>query len=691
MPFGIELSLAVFDRATRFAKGLFKADDSVVILAKDGEHWRSRHPAGRFPPKDPGAERVIATGEALWLEDARIDPRFCDDALVTGPPFLRGYAAAPIQLPDGSTPGALTVISTRPFAYDADNAERLAALADFVAEEWARAHLAKEHAEAFEMSRLAEERLNLAVALAGLHVFEMDYHRRELTKTGQDEDIFERPRTYDDLYRDIFCTVHPADRQRVQAAWDKHMQEGEPFGPEYRIARPDGKEVWVQASAKLFTDEAGRPRRLIGAASNITYRKTQERALVEAKNAAEAANLAKSAFLATMSHEIRTPLNGVLGMAQAMSHDALSDLQRSRLDVIRSSGESLLVVLNDVLDLSKIEAGKFDLVVSEFDLTDLTSTICAGFTELAARKAIGFGLTIEAGAEGLYRGDPARIRQMLYNLIGNAVKFTDAGEVGVILRHEEDGIVIEVRDTGIGIKPEPLGKLFNRFEQADASTPRQYGGSGLGLAICRELAALMRGTIAAQSCFGEGSTFTLRLPLERLALSPPSRVAAPAAPAGNLETLRILVAEDNAVNQLVIRTLLAQAGVEPTVVANGEEAVQAWERQDWDIVLMDIQMPRMDGIAACRAIRAREETGGRRRTPIIALSANTMAHQLKDYVDAGMDAAVGKPIEIGNLFAVLDEVLKAPAGDKNATAQPLHRHSPNGGMAKAKASHDRLT
>ena len=278
-----------------------------------------------------------------------------------------------------------------------------------------------------------------------------------------------------------------------------------------------------------------------------------------------------------------------------------------------------------------------------------------------------------------------------YNLLGNAVKFTDAGEVGVILRHEEDGIVIEVRDTGIGIKPEPLGKLFNRFEQADASTTRQYGGSGLGLAICRELAALMRGTIAAQSCFGEGSTFTLRLPLERLALSPPSRVAAPAAPAGNLETLRILVAEDNAVNQLVIRTLLAQAGVEPTVVANGEEAVQAWERQDWDIVLMDIQMPRMDGIAACRAIRAREETGGRRRTPIIALSANTMAHQLKDYVDAGMDAAVGKPIEIGNLFAVLDEVLKAPAGDKNATAQPLHRHSPNGGMAKAKASHDRLT
>jgi signal transduction histidine kinase/ActR/RegA family two-component response regulator len=392
--------------------------------------------------------------------------------------------------------------------------------------------------------------------------------------------------------------------------------------------------------------------------------------------AAEAANEAKSAFLATMSHEIRTPLNGVLGMAQAMAADALSAVQRERLEVIRQSGESLLAILNDVLDLSKIEAGRFELEQVEFDLGELMKGAHSAFTALANKKGLSFDLTVDDGAKGVYLGDPTRVRQILYNLISNALKFTEHGEVRVTAAYAGDDLALMVADTGPGIADDRVSALFEKFTQADASTTRRYGGTGLGLAICRELAQAMDGEVGVTSRLGEGTRFLVKLPLPKVgealapAFLPPP--APPAALDATLPKVRVLAAEDNSVNQLVLKTLLHQIGVEPLVVENGQEAVDAWKDAPWDVILMDMQMPVMDGLTAARAIRQAEAEMGRARTPIVALTANAMSHQIQQCLAAGMDGHVAKPIEAARLFAALETALadaeEAPAGAATAVA-----------------------
>ena len=376
---------------------------------------------------------------------------------------------------------------------------------------------------------------------------------------------------------------------------------------------------------------------------------------------AEAANHAKSQFLANMSHEIRTPLNGVLGMAQAMEHDALTPMQRDRLDVIRKSGDMLLAILNDILDLSKIEAGKLELESAPFDLEELARGAHATFTAISNKKGLSFDLTVSPEAAGTYVGDSTRVRQILYNLVSNALKFTESGEVRVSLFALDRGFGVKVEDTGIGIDADRVSHLFQKFEQADATTTRRFGGTGLGLSICRELAHLMGGAITVQSRVGHGSVFSVTLPLERSAngCAPvtPTLSGDDAEAALGERTLRVLAAEDNPVNQLVLKTLLHQAGVHPMLVGDGAAALAAWEVCDWDLILMDMQMPIMDGLDATRAIRAREAATGRGRTPIIALTANVMSHQIAAYVDAGMDRFVGKPIEVGELFSAMEAVL----------------------------------
>ncbi|MGA0603997.1 ATP-binding protein [Caulobacter sp. KR2-114] len=385
-----------------------------------------------------------------------------------------------------------------------------------------------------------------------------------------------------------------------------------------------------------------------------------ERELIDSKDAAEAGGAAKSAFLATMSHEIRTPLNGVLGMVQAMARDELSPVQAGRLEVIQKAGAALLAILNDLLDLSKIESGKLELEDGECDIEEIAGGVAQAFTTLATEKDIGFSLEVSEAARGVYGGDATRLRQILYNLVSNALKFTPTGQVDVRV-HREDGILtVRVSDTGVGIAPERLPFLFDKFVQADASTTRKFGGTGLGLAICQELAQLMGGDVRVESTVGEGSTFSVWLPLPRLAdagrAAPCIEAAEPDLTASG-GSLRILAAEDNPMNQLVLKTLLHQAGVDPTVVGDGAEAVEAWRNGEWDVILMDIQMPVMDGPTAAAAIRAEESVSGRRRTPIIALTANAMSHQTDAYHACGMDAVVAKPIEVGRLYAALEMVL----------------------------------
>jgi len=344
-----------------------------------------------------------------------------------------------------------------------------------------------------------------------------------------------------------------------------------------------------------------------------------------------------------------------------MAGDELSERQRDRLSVVHRSGEALLAILNDVLDLSKIEAGKLELEQVEFELAEVARGAYSAFTALANKKGLSFALDIER-ARGRYLGDPTRLRQILYNLISNALKFTEQGEIRVTARREGEILEISVKDTGVGIPPESLTKLFAKFDQLDSSTTRRFGGTGLGLAICRELAQLMAGEITVDSDLGLGSTFTLRLPLAWAGEEKAIVAAAPPAPPTFEQpeiALRVLAAEDNAVNQLVLKTLLHQMGVDPVVVENGQLVVEAWESGDWDVILMDVQMPVMDGVTAATLIRQKEQASGRPRTRIVALSANAMAHQVSEYLAAGMDGHVAKPIEAAALYRALSAAAEA--------------------------------
>ena len=532
------------------------------------------------------------------------------------------------------------------------------------------AHEVTETVRAMRNLELTQQRLQLATEMANLQVYDIDYRRKRIITSGKalfPLDEAENKQVVEAVFAgETGRFVDPRDRQRVAEA-SRRFSKGAPYEIEYRVLRDSGEEFWIAEVMQAMRGDDGQVRRVIGAMQDITARKQAERALIQAKDDAEAATRAKSAFLATMSHEIRTPLNGVLGMAQAMSAAPLAPEQRERLDVIRQSGETLLAVLNDVLDLSKIEAGRLELEEAEFDIGGVALGAHAAFSAVAAQKGVAFDLTVTRAAAGLYLGDATRVRQVLSNLISNALKFTEAGAVAVSVGRRRGALTLTVRDTGIGMSVEQQAALFQKFAQADASTTRRFGGTGLGLAICRELVELMGGTIAATSAEGEGSTFVATLPLPRRerparkAAASPRRRRAEARPL-DAAPLRVLAAEDNPVNQLVLKALLSHSGVEPVIVADGVDAVAAWEGGDWDVILMDVQMPRMDGPTAVRFIRERERTLGRRRTPIVALTANAMTHQVSEYLASGMDGFVAKPIEIDRLFEALQAALAPPAG-----------------------------
>ena len=390
--------------------------------------------------------------------------------------------------------------------------------------------------------------------------------------------------------------------------------------------------------------------------------------LARARDEALAANRAKSTFLSVMSHEIRTPLNGVLGMVHVLLKDAPTEQQRSRLEIVRESGDALLSILNDLLDISRIEAGKMTLETIEFDIREVLSGAYAAFTAIANKAGISFILDIEPAA-GIYLGDPTRVRQVAYNFLSNALKFTKEGRVVLSARLVEGGLEISVLDTGIGIATDRLNGVFDPFVQADASVNRNFGGTGLGLGISRDLAQLMGGSIRVESELGKGSVFTALLRIPRLRDATEAlRVVNEEEPVASQEivqSLRVLAAEDNLVNQLVLRTLMEQFGITLTVVENGKLAVEAWESQTWDIILMDMQMPIMGGVEASRLIREKERNTGRAKTPIIAVTANAMTHQMSEYESAGINGIVSKPIKADALANVLIKVL-----DELASSQP---------------------
>ncbi len=456
--------------------------------------------------------------------------------------------------------------------------------------------------------------------------------------------------------RMLLRLVHPDDLAdtRVSATEVETRAAGQP-APDYinRYRHKDGHYRTLEWRAQRFGDH------IYGVARDVTDRIAAERELIEAKAAAQAASRAKSDFLANISHEIRTPLNGVIGIVDALSRTPLSIEQTEMVNLVRESGVTLERLVGDFLDVSKIEAGQFRLEKRPFDLEEALHPSIELMRYRAHEKGLSFAVETDPDARGLFMGDGARIGQIVGNLLSNAVKFTQSG--GVTLRvgvadvpGEAARLTVDVEDTGVGFDADHAARLFDRFSQADETISRRFGGTGLGLSICQSLCALMGGEIAAISQPGGGSRFTVIIPaprVETLTVYDARRGQAIAPPEGlRGRPLRVLLAEDNRMNQRVVHLILDAQGAQVVTVEDGVEAVAAYRTGMFDVVLMDIQMPRMDGLTATRAIREIEMSHASRRTPIVVLSASAMAEHIAETIAAGADLHIAKPITAASLL-----------------------------------------
>jgi PAS domain S-box-containing protein len=464
-------------------------------------------------------------------------------------------------------------------------------------------------------------------------------------------------------YEEWASRLHPDDAERAIQTLQAYIRgESDEYELEHRLRHKDGSYRWIQARGVALRDEYGMPYRMAGSHRDVTDRKQAEEETQRARQAAEDANQAKSEFLANVSHEIRTPLNGILGLTELTLGTHLNTAQRDYLQMVRSSTHILLAVINDLLDFSKIEAGRLDLDPLPFALRPALAEVLKPLTVRACDKGIVLVYDVESSVPNRLIGDWVRLRQVLVTLIGNAIKFTERGKVVVSVKKQKadlapGGCLLhwEVSDTGIGVPAEKQNAIFDPFVQVDGSTSRKYGGTGLGLAICRRLVALMGGRLWLESVVGQGSTFHVEVPLlldAHASSAEAERAATANAEPDNLRSLRILVAEDNPINQALMVSLLGKQGHTVTLAVNGKQAVETVSREPFDAILMDVQMPEMDGLEATMRIRA-DEAGSTRRLPIIALTAHAMKGDRDRCLAVGMDAYLSKPIDHKELAKAL--------------------------------------
>jgi PAS domain S-box-containing protein len=470
--------------------------------------------------------------------------------------------------------------------------------------------------------------------------------------------------TLDESYGHGWITpFHPDDRQRGWDAWQRATQRDETYLLECRLRRADGVYRWWLIHGSPVRDANGEIQKWLGTCTDIDEFKKAEQLLQQAKTAAEAANEAKSQFLANMSHELRTPMNAILGMIDVALPKAVDPTVQDCLQTAKGSADLLLTLLNDLLDSAKIESGKLELESAPFSLRRMLDQITRVLSVRASEKGLAFYCRMPDGTPDAVVGDRMRLQQVLLNLAGNAIKFTERGDVEVGLHAlSQDGeacLEFAVRDTGIGIPPSGVERLFQPFAQADASMARRFGGTGLGLAISRSLVEMMGGRIWAESELGVGTTisFTVRLPLAKELLA--DYEAAVTMPAMACAQLRILLVEDNPANQKLATYILQDRGHLIEIAGDGQEAVYLTERNHYDVILMDVQLPGMNGLEATAAIRRREN--GNDRVPIIAMTAHAMRGDRDQCLAAGMDGYLSKPVNAQEMIGLVESLARGVA------------------------------
>jgi PAS domain S-box-containing protein len=790
-----------FDRITRLAARVLNVPMAGLVLIDERRgFFKSR--IGIDIPEIPLADSfcpyTILENKQMVVPDAKLDERFAHNPGVIGKPFVRFYVGDPIAAVDGSLVGALCVMDHQPRI---PSAEDLAVLHDLAL----LAQIELNHGEltsAYKLQQATEDKLRASegrfrdvVDIPGKFLWEVTLEGKVLYISDRVTDLLGFS-VEEMKQRSFFEHVVPEDAAVSSAKFYYAAQKGQRFSDlEFRMRAKNAEPIWMTArGAPMLGDDGKTLVGYRGICEDITERKQIQQEVITAKEVAENANKAKSEFLANMSHEIRTPMNAIVGMTGLLLGTSLNSEQRDYAQTIRSSADTLLTIISEILDFSKIESGKLELENHPFDLPIVVEEAVDCVAIQCGEKGIDLFWTIAPDVPLGYTGDVTRVRQILVNLLANAVRFTSQGDVGISVTRAENQlgeafVLFSVRDTGIGIPADKIDKLFQSFSQVDASTTRKYGGTGLGLAISRRLTEMMGGNIWVESEEGRGSTFQVAIPLqvapgpkplvpneilrgktlivaaahpgvramiESLATSwgmltvpaasgsevmaklraglnfhaavidetlpdtaakdlvqeirrqrggagapcillcslqqqaaygqnlPPGFVACLAKPAhfqqlhgilatslkggkvtnkllrstgridsgfGQRRPLRILLAEDNVINQKVATRILSQMGYRPDVVHNGVEVLEVLERAKYDVILMDIQMPDMDGLEATRQIRKRYT--GARRPWIIAMTANAMDSDRKDCFEAGMDGYLSKPVRIEALEAEL--------------------------------------
>ena len=662
-----------------------------ILLLDDARQALGRAIGPSLPPDYSAALEGVAIGPTVGscgaaaflnrrvvVEDIQTHPWWTEFRALAATAGLRACWSQPIRWPDGRVLGAFAIYHRQvssPSDGDISFIEAAAELAAIaITRERTRDDLARSEARALraletETATARDLTTFFEVSLDMLCIRDKDLRFVRVNSAWEMVLGYSVAELEGRLMLDF---VHPDDAGATSGHMDRMRTEDEVMGFVNRYRRRDGTWRHLEWRARRVGDL------VYGVARDVTERLAFEAEIRAAKQAAEAANQAKSDFLANMSHEIRTPLNGVIGVVDALAQTPLTAAQQEMVGLIASSGVTLERLVSDILDLSKIEAGRLEIETRVFDLRHELTSLVELHQVRAQEKGLSFHAAFGERARGEFHGDSTRIKQVLGNLLANAVKFTGAGEVRLAIEVVEAGdapaqVRFEVSDTGVGFDAEAAAGLFQRFSQADTTITRRFGGTGLGLAICKALVEMMGGEIAARSEPGRGSCFVVTLPLARhqtleaYDAGPGPAGSGVACGEGPLETgaaLRILLAEDHPTNQKVVELILAPYGVELVIVENGALAVEAARNGGFDLVLMDMQMPVMDGLAATRAIRRYErEHPGRAPAPIVMLSANAMAQHRLDALAAGANHHIAKPITPDSLLAGILAALAAGDGD----------------------------
>lgn len=520
--------------------------------------------------------------------------------------------------------------------------------------------------QAEEALQLSEERIALAARAGKVGLWDYDFKTHEIIWNETQYEIHGvSPESYKPNLENNSRFIHPDSRADVEAAFEQCQASGDhEYEVECQIVRADGEVRITRSNAFIIRDEKGEPIRAVGTEVDITEERRVLDTQARARAAAEAATQAKSEFLARMSHEIRTPMNAIVAPAEILADSDLPQAQRELALMIVNAGEHLVQIINDILDFSKLEAGKMRLVSKRFFLPGLVEEIVGLMAILAEKKRLRLRATISPAARRHWVGDAGRIKQILFNFLSNAIKFTETGEVCLSIsverrRKTQCDLRFVVRDTGVGLTKEDQKLLFHPFEQARRLQKNYQSGTGLGLAICRDLVEIMGGTLGAESAVEVGSSFWFSIPLspgEDLPNQTPPSAHLKARAVPKYRTARILVAEDNASNRRVISLLLNQLGYRSDHAANGVQAIEKFRTENFDLILMDYEMPVMNGIAAAREIRRLELPD--QHVPIIALTAHVSAEYRAACREAGMDAVLSKPIIMGDLKRTLTTWLR---------------------------------